>query len=350
MTDSRNRIGVVLERFKTESEGLARSWQRHDSVHLRDYLVRGVEDPRINVQSILTRHFLIERLVGDRFSALADAELRFAIVMNWLTGTVSACRGAEQLGEILDVLLDGFRATDDIEIPDYVRSTFEALPCELEGAVVANYINEVLMWPPFEPVGPSLPASVLNTFTAIWKHVLEGAPGRRVSVVEPACGSANDYRFLHAFGIAGLIDYHGFDICEKNVANARMMFGNVSFACGNALAVDRPDKSFDLCFVHDLFEHLSPAAFERAMEEIIRITRTACCLSFFNACNGPEHFERAIEDYHWNTLSMPRTEALLREMGCEVEIIGIDAMLRRRFGCADTHNKQAYTVMATIKN
>src|SRR6266702_7644186 len=31
-----------------------------------------------------------------------------------------------------------------------------------------------------------------------------------LSVLEPACGSANDYRFLHACGIAQLVDYAGF--------------------------------------------------------------------------------------------------------------------------------------------
>src|SRR5262249_28346975 len=43
--------------LKQETESLARSWARHESAWLRDYLVAGVEDPRINLQSILSRHF-----------------------------------------------------------------------------------------------------------------------------------------------------------------------------------------------------------------------------------------------------------------------------------------------------
>ena len=55
------------DRFKAESVGLVRSWQRLGRSDLREYLVQGVEDPRSNVQIILSRHFLIAELFGDRF-------------------------------------------------------------------------------------------------------------------------------------------------------------------------------------------------------------------------------------------------------------------------------------------
>jgi len=75
---------MLENRFRQETENLKKSWMRYDRATLRDYLVRDVEDPRINVQSILTRHFLIERLFGKRFDPLAQHELRFALVVNWL--------------------------------------------------------------------------------------------------------------------------------------------------------------------------------------------------------------------------------------------------------------------------
>ena len=71
------------EQFKQETDGLERSWGRHDQEVLRSYLVQDVEDPRINIQSILTRHFLIERLFGERFAELMEQELRFGLVVNW---------------------------------------------------------------------------------------------------------------------------------------------------------------------------------------------------------------------------------------------------------------------------
>ncbi len=44
-------------------------------------------------------------------------------------------------------------------------------------------------------------------------------------MLEAACGSANDYRFLHAFGFAPFLDYAGFDISPKNIDNARRRVG-----------------------------------------------------------------------------------------------------------------------------
>ncbi len=63
-------LKVVEERFKLETERLAKSWMRYDRATLRGYLVEDVEDPRVNIQSILTRHFLIERLFGKQFEIL----------------------------------------------------------------------------------------------------------------------------------------------------------------------------------------------------------------------------------------------------------------------------------------
>ena len=39
-----------------------------------------------------------------------------------------------------------------------------------------------------------------------------------------ACGSANDYRFLHSCGVADFLDYTGYDLCAKNIQNARGIF------------------------------------------------------------------------------------------------------------------------------
>ena len=49
---------MIEPSLQEESDKLARSWMQHDAGMLRDYLVAGVEDPRLNVQSVLSRHFL----------------------------------------------------------------------------------------------------------------------------------------------------------------------------------------------------------------------------------------------------------------------------------------------------
>ncbi len=50
--------------LQAETEKLARCWMQHEPVWLRDYLVAGVEDPRWNLQSIFSRHFLVRALFG----------------------------------------------------------------------------------------------------------------------------------------------------------------------------------------------------------------------------------------------------------------------------------------------
>ena len=69
---------------------------QHDAAMLRDYLVAGVEDPRINLQSVLSRHFLTYTLTGERFSGLMEQELRFAAAMNCLAVLVAKVRAAEE--------------------------------------------------------------------------------------------------------------------------------------------------------------------------------------------------------------------------------------------------------------
>src|SRR5207253_1689596 len=106
-------------------------------------------------------------------------------------------------------------------------------------------------------IGPQtkLGQADMDTFCNLWKAALAHPALPPLSVLEPACGSANDYRFLHAYGIAQLADYAGFDLCSTNIENARSIFPGVRFGVGNVFEITAPDKAFDLCFVHDLFEH-----------------------------------------------------------------------------------------------
>ena len=146
-----------------------------------------------------------------------------------------------------------------------------------------------------------------------------------------------------------IIERFGASINVQNIANAQGMFPGVSFAVGNVLEIDRGAESFDYCYVHDLFEHLSLEAMKRAFGEIMRVTRKGVCCGFFNMHTSTEHFEVPVEEYHWNTLSVPRIRSLLEHYACRVETIAIDSYLHQRFQCPDTHNKQAWTIIATIK-
>ena len=329
------------EQLARETAALIRSWDRFDRRTLAGYLIQDVEDPRINVQSILTRHFLARRLFGREFDTLMQHELRFALVCNWTLALLKRQICCHQLHAVLDALIADRRCAEGIPIPPYVRDTFAMLE-------LPNYMCDLLMWEHPETTDHGLPDRVLSLFTRIWSQMLEGLNVHPIRVLEPACGSANDYRFIDACGLARHIDYTGFDLCAANIANARRMFPAVRFHQGNVLQIDAPDNAFEYCFVHDLFEHLSLSAMAAALAELSRVTRKGLCLSFFNTCDGPMHIEQPLREYHWNKLSPAALVATLEPFCSDIENVHIDTFLTETFGCPDTHNKNACTMIVHL--
>lgn len=334
------------EALQRETERLTRSWSRHDAAMLRDYLVAGVEDPRLNVQSILTRHFLLHAFFGERFAELMEAELRFAVAMNWLLQTAREITGAEEWRAIAAGLDAGADNAEGIALPGFLRSTRTRLPAKACGQNVPDYLAAFLREAEAGQGGDGFSPFVLDTFMVLWRTALAAeTPQGRPAVLEPACGSANDYRYLEACGLARFLDYTGFDLCEANVANARTLFPGARFAVGNAFAVAAPDRAFDYTYVHDLFEHLSPAGLEVAVAEVCRVTRLGLCIGYFQMDEVEEHIIRPVDDYHVNTLSLERTRELFAAHGFTGEAIHIGTFLRLRFGCERTHNPNAYTLV-----
>ncbi len=329
------------EHFQKETERLVRSWSKHNSLVLRDHLVKDVEDPRINVQSILTRHWLINQLFGDKYDDLMEHEIRFALVMNWLLALLKKNVRTSQLQTILYCLIEKQNSAEGITIPSYVFETFSKL-------AVPNYICNALSLPASECAEGIIPDYIISTFGRIWKEILADERHEKISVLESACGSANDYRFIDAFGIGKFLDYAGIDLCEKNVCNAKRMFPEIDFKVGNAIEIQAGDKEYDYCFVHDLFEHLSIEAMEHAVSELCRITKKGICAGFFNMYDGSEHVVNAVNSYHWNKLSKGVICRLFEEDFHHFEIIHIDKFLSTKYNFGDTHNKNAYTFIALI--
>lgn len=335
-------------RLKRETTKLKKSWMQYDAALLGNYLVEDTEDPRLNVQSVLTRHFLIEALFGSRFSVLQDQELRFAAVMNWLLALSRHGICPEDADGILDALEKGADNSGGIEIPHFVSRIFAALPATAGRVRVPNYIREALEEARLQTTGPGLPEQRQATFQMLWRRSLSRCRPGRISVLEPACGSANDYRFLEAFGLARLLDYEGLDLCEKNFLNARKLFPGVRFKMGNAFELDLRASAFDFVFVHDLFEHLSIEGMETAVAELCRVARHGICAHFFNMAEVDQHTVRPVDDYHWNTLSMARMRELFLRRAASVQVIHIGSFLRWRFQCPSTHNQGAYTFVVKL--
>lgn len=326
------------EALRLETEGLIRSWDRHEGGFLRDYLVSSVEDPRINVQSILARHFLLTSLYGERFARLMEQELLFAAAMAWLT--TLDLDDADQTAAVLHALRAGADNAEGRVLPRFIVQLFRSLPLATEGVTVPNYLVEGLM------MGSRTDASV---FEGVWARALAGvAPLQsKPKVIEAACGSANDYRYLHSYGMAALIDYRGFDLSVKNIANAQTFFPGTRFEVGNAFSIQAADQESDYYLAQDLFEHLSLLGLEAALNEACRVTRRSLCLGFFNMDEIREHQIKPVEDYHWNKLSMERVRESLASHQFETRVIHIDTYLRWLMPGQATHNPNAYTLIAT---
>jgi len=225
---------------------------------------------------------------------------------------------------------------------------FGNLPLDWEGLQIPDYISDALTWSPVESLAVGMADYILSTFQNLWRQVLKDQVIKSISVVEPACGSANDYRFLDAFGISRFLEYYGFDLCEKNIWNAQGMFPDTRFEVGNVLEISSPDNAFDFCIVNDLFEHLSIQAMEAAIAQICRVTRKGICIGFFNMFEGDQHIVQPVRDYHWNKLSRDRVREMFAPHARRVQWIHQDGILTECFGCRETHNKNAYTFIVAM--
>lgn len=330
--------------LKSETRRLEQSWDRHDERWLQDYLVGSVEDPRLNVQSVLTRHFLIEAATGLRWAGLMEAELRFAICLTWLVKQIERGAGPEDFVAIRHALARGADNAEGTPLPVYLTPTRAGLPADLPGLRVPDYLEPLLGWLAEQPNPGLARAPGTGAFAALWRRQLASRPTDRLRVLEAACGSANDFRAMVDCGLADWLDYRGFDLCAKNVANARRLFPEARFEIANVFAIPAEDRAHDFVFTHDLLEHLSPEGRRQALRELCRVTRRALSIGCFNMHEEATSIIRPVEDYHWNTLSVAEVRAEIEAHGLRVQVISIAAFLEAAFGCTDTHNRKAYTL------
>jgi ubiquinone/menaquinone biosynthesis C-methylase UbiE len=292
-------LGRRLERFLLE-----RTWTARSADMLDRYLVSGYQNPRINIQSILLRHFLIAGIGGTGFDDLADGELRLAVQLN----EVLRLRAAE-LGITMGSFLNPAKQAA-------VRRVDESI------------------------------ADREHAFAERWAEALGGIGAKPVSVLELACGSANDYRAFVECGLAAHLDYRGIDLTEKNVMNARRRFPGVRFEVGDVRSLPFGDREFDYVIASDVFEHLSLDGMELALGEAMRVARRGLALTFFNMGEAPDHEVRPTRLYHWNRLSRPRMEERVRAQFESVRVVPVAAWLRERYGYAHSYNRHAYSLFA----
>ena len=287
-----------------EASKLKQSWAAFSPETLEAYLVSGYQNPRINAQSIIARHFFVRQLFGSEFDALMHEELRFCVETN-----EAIRQRAAEMGVTMGVFTN----------PDK-RAAVERV-C----AVIADREQ---------------------VFEHKWRDALAARSAEPISVFELACGSANDYRSLANYGIARFLDYTGVDLNDKNIANAKARFSDVDFEVGSILDLPYDDGSFDYVLAFDIFEHLSLSAMEQAMSEAMRLARKGLVFAFFIMTDAAEHNQRPKRSYHWNELSASKIEEMLREAFPDTQAWHIPTFLKQNFDYGHYYNKKAYTIVA----
>lgn len=295
----------------TETDNLIQQWESYDQNLLADYLVQSLQDPRINPQSILARHHLANSIAEGQFRELENDELTWAFNANRILREYEKDHG---------VSVHNLSA--------------------IKGNLPENKLYQTLYQERFDAQQKELQAR--------WENALApyAAVESKPTVLEAACGAANDYRFLESYGFGNAIHYKGFDLNTTNVATAQARHPQASFVRGNILDIAEADKSYDIAIMHDIFEHLHIDACYRAMQEILRVTRSKIIITYFNMDEIENHLIKPVKLYHWNTLSRAKTEQQWRDLGAQVDVTRIET-LASEHGFNEFHNKKAYTFVVS---
>ena len=216
--------------FEQESARLREAWERHPPGFLDTYLVQDVENPCINPQSVLLRSLIIDALFPGRHRDLAGQEMLYSAC----ACTTIAAAG-RRVFDPFTAALEGEPGADAaIALPQFLRDIRDkkpSLPFTLRG--VWQQILQAIL---------NSYNSFTSPFEALWRERLRAGVAPRASVLEIACGSANDFRYFERYGLARFLDYTGADLCPANIANARRRCPGGVFLEADALALPFPDR------------------------------------------------------------------------------------------------------------
>lgn len=331
--------------FVEESKKLKLSWERHSAEFLKSYLTRTVQDPRINPQSILCRHFITDFIFDADFKELKLYELLFSATAQWIFSHLDEISDGYFRKALICALEQNADNFEGLPLPQFVRLCYQAEPAPVFGdIVIPNFLKLLLT----DCDNGFPPDSALNAFVEIWEKTVSTIPVskvRKAKVLEAACGSANDFRAIRSIGLDKFIEYSGFDISEKNISNAKTMFPDARFFTADIYTFDAKPMDYNLIFVHDLFEHLSPGGIEYALKKLSSICSDWIYIGFFNMDEIPEHIIVPYEDYYWNRLSAGKICEVLNREGFEPTIIHINTLFNELFRAGNLYNPYGYSII-----
>lgn len=301
-TSTKNRPKSVED----EKTTLKSSWADHDPDALDSYLVSGFQNPQVNAQSILARQHLVKELFGSEgFEDLMQGEMEHCV-----KATKALHKRADELGVKMGSYLNDAKRAEVLEVAEAIKG-----------------------WQ--------------DEYEKKWAAELAGRTADRpLSVLEFACGSANDYRYFDRYGIAKSLKYTGVDLNDKNIANAKRRHPEVDFQVQSVLDLPFEDRSYDYVVVFDLFEHMSIEAMEKAVSEACRLADKGLLLTFFSMADEPEHNVRPVRTYFWNILSRSKVQKQIEDQFGPVEVVRIRDLILDEHGYGASYNKNAWTFYA----
>ena len=307
---------------------LQAAWDRHSADMLETYLIQHVENPCINAQSVILRGLLFDALFPGQFTALILEEMRY-----------SAC-ALMSLRAILEEWHPQADPSARRSHPDSrARKIAFLRNCGRSGIDLAR-MHEQLVYA--EAAGWR---NFISPFEERWRTTVSGLSAH-ASVLELACGSANDARYYARYGLDQFISYTGVDLCRKNVTNAARQVPGGRFLCCDARALPFADWSHDYVFVCDLLEHLPDWGIDEILYEATRVARKEVWLSLFDADWIPVHEIRPEEVYYLNTLSLADLRVSLRRQGFASYVVDIPIEWAATFPGYRHYNEHARMIVA----
>src|SRR6185436_21146241 len=100
----------------------------------------------------------------------------------WL---VKKAENIEERHAVLHALESEADNAEGVPIPHFLSAISGSLPTQLNAIAIPNYVHDFLR---------SADNQSTDTFLSIWRAALANEQPQPVSVLEAACGSANDYR------------------------------------------------------------------------------------------------------------------------------------------------------------
>ena len=106
-------------------------------------------------------------------------------------------------------------------------------------------------------------------FSKMIEASLAGIP-KDASILEVGCNVGNILSVLHSLGFTNL---RGIELNPRVVEVANTLRPHLDITVGNILDIQGPDRAYDLVYTSGVLIHIAPENIDKAISEVIRVSR-----------------------------------------------------------------------------